>query len=178
MRNAACRRSVGSRGFEVSLAVFGAAGAIFALASFLGRAEPLSAQVKGPLLLLFSEENFGGRCLEVRGTLLDLPREVLEDGSVFDWNDNVRSLKVVSGTWRLCQHGRLNTALDDTELSELVVEEKARSFGWAALVSSGSEGPAEYASAAGWGWAPDVSSVELLSEEALPDWARKPLPGR
>ena len=87
------------------------------------------------------------------------------------------SARVLGGTWRLCQHGRLNTALDDTELSALDISTKARSAGWAALLSAAEEGPGDYASAAGWGWAPEVSSVELVSEEPLPDWARKALPG-
>ena len=111
------------------------------------------------------------------GTLLDMPKEELEGGEIFYWNDNVRSVRVLGGTWRLCQHGRLNTALDDTELSALDISTKARSVGWAALVSAAEDGPGEYASAAGWGWAPEVSSVELVSEERLPDWARKALPG-
>ncbi len=175
---AGCRGAVLSPGW-VTLALAGGAVAIFAVTNFLSRPEAVSAQGEGPLLFLYSEEDFGGRCLEVRGTLLDLPREESEDGCVFDWNDNVRSLKVVSGTWRLCQHGRLNTLIDEQALAEVNVAEKFRGTGWACIVSAGSNGPAEHRSAAGWGWAPgEISSVELLSAESLPDWAIQPLPGQ
>jgi len=157
--------------------VLGGAGLVLVLGGLLSPPAPAGAEVVGPALLLYSEENFGGRCLLVTSTLLDMPKEELEDGTVFYWNDSVKSVRVLGGTWRLCEHGRLNTALDDDELSRLDVSTKARSVGWAALVSAGEEGPGDYPTAAGWGWAPDISSVELVSEEVLPEWARKALPG-
>lgn len=136
-----------------------------------------SAEGEGPTLLLYSEEDFGGRCLVVKGTVLELPKEVTEDGCAFDWNDNVRSLRVLSGTWRLCQHARLNTLLDDEPVSDVDVSKKFRAKGWSCLVSAGPDGPAEHRSAEGWGWVPEISSVELLSSEPLPEWARRALPG-
>ncbi|MGQ9588903.1 MAG: beta/gamma crystallin-related protein [Planctomycetota bacterium] len=137
-----------------------------------------NAQGEGPTLLLFSEEDFGGRCLVVTGSLFELPKEVTEEGCAFDWNDNVRSLRVLSGTWRLCQHARLNTLLDDEPLSDVELSKKFRAKGWSCLVSAGADGPAEHRSAEGWGWVPEISSVELLSSEPLPEWARRALPGQ
>lgn len=159
------------------LAILGAAGCVVLLGVLSPPLARAGGEVRGPAMILYSEENFGGRYFVVTGTLFDMPKEELEDGEIFYWNDNVRSIRVLSGTWRLCQHGRLNTALDDEELSTLDVSAKARSVGWAALVSAGEKGPGEYPSAAGWGWAPDISSIELVSEEVLPEWARKALPG-
>ena len=162
----------------VALGALGVLAAVQMLAGLLGPPGSASAQAGGPMLLLYSEENFQGRCLVVTGTLLELPKEVTEDGCEFDWNDNVRSLKVLSGTWRLCQHARLNTLLDDEPLADVDVSKKFRAKGWTCLVSAGAEGPAEHRSAEGWGWVPEISSVELLSSEPLPEWASKPLPGQ
>lgn len=170
-------RTVVFRGLAILLALAGFL-VILAATGFLERSGPASAQGEGPVLLVYSEEDFGGRCLVVTGSLVDLPKEELEDGSSFDWNDNVRSLRVLSGTWRLCQHGRLNTVLDDLQFTESQIAEKARATGWSALVSAGPGGPSEHPSASGWGWAQDISSIDLLSGEPLPDWARRALPGR
>ena len=141
-----------------------------ALAASLGR-PALKAQGGKPLLILYWEEDFQGRSLEVTDTLPDLPKVEDEHGNVFDWNDEVRSLIVVSGTWRLYQHGRLNTRLDDTPLEELDLRAKEREPGWSTLVSATSAGPLKIPNAAAGGFLREVSSVELVSAEDLPDWA-------
>lgn len=155
--------------------VLGAIVGLYVLAAgALGPPLRASAQGAGPALYLYSEENFGGRCLVVTGTLLDVPKEELRDGTTFYWNDNVKSVVVVSGTWRLCQHGRLNTRLDDTALEELTpaaAKAKGAVAGWSCLVSGSSSGPVEYPTAANGVWGPDISSIELVSERNLPDWA-------
>lgn len=124
-----------------------------------------------PKIILFWEENFEGRSLEVTGSAIDLP--VIGDvfGNEFDWNDEVRSIIVVSGTWRLYQHGRCNTELDQTPLELLDVARKQRRAGWSTLVSATSKGPLELPSAAVGGFFHDISSIELVSEANLPDWA-------
>ena len=135
------------------------------------RGSTATAQVGKPLLILFWEENFQGRSLEVTGSLADLPVETDFFGNKFDWNDEVRSLVVVSGTWRLFQNGRQNTKLDDTPLEVLDVRTKEREAGWSSLVSATSAGPLELPSGAAGGFYHDVSSIELVSGENLPDWA-------
>ncbi len=137
----------------------------------LVRKTPLAAQGGKPLLILYWEEDFQGRSLEVTDTLPDLPRVEDRYGNVFDWNDEVRSVIVVSGTWRLYQNGRLNTKLDDTPLEELDLRAKEREPGWSCLLSATSSGPLKIPSPARGGFLRDVSSVELVSPENLPDWA-------
>jgi hypothetical protein len=83
----------------------------------------------------------------------------------------VRSLVVVSGTWRLWQNGRCNTRLDDTPVEALDVSTKEPEPGWSCLVSATSAGPLELSSGAAGGFLHDVSSIELVSVENLPDWA-------
>ncbi len=143
----------------------------FGLAAVL-RKPPLAAQGDdAPLLILYWEEDFQGRSLEVRGTLADLPSVEDEHGNVFNWNDEVRSVVVVSGAWRLYQNGRLNTRLDDTPLEELDLKGKEREAGWSCLLSATSAGPLKLPSGAVGGFLRDVSSVELVTSENLPDWA-------
>jgi hypothetical protein len=121
-------------------------------------------------LLLFSLPNFQGRSIRLTQTTVDLPIEELENGSQFDWNDNVRSLVVVSGTWRLFQHGRCNTQLDDTPRDALDVSTRPPVSGWSSLVSATSRGQMEIPVPEAGGLHHDVSSIELLSTENLPDW--------
>jgi hypothetical protein len=134
-------------------------------------------QVQAPQIVLYTGENFTGRELVVEGTVFDLPLEEDGDGSLFDWNDNVRSLIVVSGTWRLYQNGRLNTALDETRLEALDIRTKGAALGWSALVSATSAGRLEIPNLAAGGLGEDLSSIELVSQANLPDWVfafRKP----
>jgi len=126
----------------------------------------------GPELTLYTGENFTGRSFVVRATLHDLPRVEDPDGSFFDWNDQIRSIVVTGGTWRLYQHGRCNTQLDETELAELDVSSKDAREGWCSLVSATSSGPLAIANLAGGGIADDLSSIELVSTSLLPDWAQ------
>jgi hypothetical protein len=124
----------------------------------------------GPGLILFSEPGFQGLSLVVNQTLPDLPVARDSEGREFDWNDNVRSAIVLGGTWRLHQHGRCNTELDDTPLERLDLPTKPRVRGWTCLLSATREGPLELSGPEHGGWGEDVSSVELVSERNLPDW--------
>jgi hypothetical protein len=132
---------------------------------------PSSAAETAPKLLIFYEENFQGPSLELSGSLLDLGLIADGNGVEFDWNDHVKSVIVVSGAWRLAQHGRGNTEIDDTPLELLDLRTKRRVPGWSCLLSATSTGPLEIPRAALGGFAPDVSSIELVSEKNLEDWA-------
>ncbi len=156
-------------GIRSKLALLGAGCLFLGLgAALLLRRPALRAQGGKPLLILYWEEDFQGRSLEVTDTLPDLPRVEDRYGNVFDWNDEVRSVIVVSGTWRLYQHGRLNTKLDDTPLEELDLRSKEREPGWSCMLSATSAGPLKIPSGARGGFFRDVSSVELVSHENLP----------
>ncbi|MGQ9591805.1 MAG: beta/gamma crystallin-related protein [Planctomycetota bacterium] len=131
----------------------------------------------GAAIVLYTGEGFQGRSVTLEGTAFDLPAYPDADGSEFNWNDRVRSLVVLGGTWRLYQHGRLNTRLDDTPLEEFRVGSKLPDEGWSTLLSATSAGPLKVADVREFGIGSDISSAELISEENLPDWAlglRKP----
>lgn len=139
------------------------------------RRSTVTAQVKvdpslGPKLILFWEPDFQGPSLEITGTVADMPVIIDANGAEFNWNDNVRSLIVVGGTWRLHQNGRLNTKLDDTPLEILDLRTKETTEGWSCLVSASSTGPLQIANPAAGGFSNDISSVELVSEKNMPDW--------
>ena len=123
-----------------------------------------------PLLILYSAPDFGGRSLEIRDTVVDLPVVEDRDGTRFNWNDEVRSIEVVSGTWRLCQHGRCNTELDETPLAAFVLRDRPVVSGWSSLVSATSRGPLLVSSPERGGLHRDISSIELVSSRNLPDW--------
>jgi hypothetical protein len=129
------------------------------------------AQVSNAKLILYWEPDFQGPSLEVTGTLPDMPVITDDRGAQFDWNDQVRSLVVLSGTWRLHQNGRLNTRLDETPLALLDLVTKERVEGWSCLVSATSRGPLYLPTGAAGGFAYDISSIELVSEDNLADWA-------
>jgi hypothetical protein len=130
--------------------------------------KPLRAGA-GPSITLFWGENFTGRSLTLTGTLYDLPKGT-DEISDFDWNDQVRSMIVTGGTWRLYQHGRLNTLLDDTRIEDFNIAAKTPSFGWSTLVSGVSRGAVEIPELSTAGLMGDISSVELVAVENLPDW--------
>ena len=148
-------------------------GALAALASVIGiRKRPVvSAEAGKALLILYWEEDFQGRSLEVTGSLPDLPVQADANGNHFAWNDEVRSVVVAGGTWRLYQNGRANTKLDETPLEALDVRTKEKESGWSTLVSATSAGPLELRNGAAGGFYRDISSIELVSTENLPDWA-------
>ena len=129
------------------------------------------SQAGGPELWLYSEENFTGRAIRVLGTVLDMPAEENLDGTLFEWNDNVKSLVVMGGTWRLYQHGRLNTQLDDTPVDAVDVRVLPATPGWSALVSAPTGGTLEVPNLQSAGLALDISSIEFLSTESLPSWS-------
>ncbi len=123
-------------------------------------------------IILYSGENFTGRSMTITDTTFDLPSVFNESGEeVFNWNDEVRSVIVVGGTWRLYENGRCNTQLDDTKLQDFSAKLKPVVGGWSSLVSATSMGPFKIPSVAVGGIWRDVSSVELISTQNLPDWA-------
>lgn len=138
--------------------------------AYVSTTGPAQAQIAAqPAIVLYSGIDFTGRSLRVIGTLFDMP--VFEEGEgVFDWNDQVGSIVVESGTWRLYQHGRANTQLDDTDIALFDVTVKAPARGWSAVVSATSQGPLTIADPAVLGIGMDISSVELISSDNLPDW--------
>lgn len=155
----------------LSLTVLGGLSGAAVLLFQSPRPQTAVAQVGSPLLILYWEEDFQGRSLEVTGSIPDLPVVADTFGNTFDWNDEVRSVVVVSGTWRLFQNGRSNTKLDDTPLAALDVRTKEKETGWSTLVSATSKSPLELRSGAVGGFYRDISSIELVSTENLPDWA-------
>jgi hypothetical protein len=149
------------------------------VALVIGLSGPTARSVQGasPQIVLYTGENFTGRSITVEGTIFDFPKFDEPDGSQFDWNDQVRSLVVVGGTWRIYQNGRCNTRLDDTALQALDIGSKQPDEGWSALVSATSTGQLEVSDLSFLGLGKDISSVELVSQTNLPDWAlamRKP----
>ena len=141
-----------------------------AVALLVTRPPVLFGQAGRPEIILYSGEGFTGRELRVQGTLVDLPCEENADGTLFNWNDRVESIVVVSGAWRLYQHGRLNTRLDDTPLAELDVRAQRPAGGWSAVVAATAAGPVEIPDLPAAGLSADISSLELISEDHLPEW--------
>ncbi len=136
-----------------------------------GAREPhVATALLKPEIIFYSQPNFQGRELHLYQDAVDLPVEDLADGTKMLWNDNVASIIVVSGTWRLYQHGRMNTALDDTPRESLDVRTKSPATGWSSLISANSLGPLRIASPELAGIDYDISSVELVSALNLPDW--------
>jgi hypothetical protein len=159
------------RSVLVTLLIVAATGLMLWSLLFPSSGPATAAQESGPLLVLYSEPNFGGISLEVRDSLVDLPVIESSDGAKFDWNDSIRSLRVVSGTWRLYQHGRCNTELDQTPLELLDLASRQPARGWSSLMSATSRGALEAASLETGALADDISSIELVSKSNLPDWA-------
>lgn len=131
-----------------------------------------AAGAAGPLLVVYSGPNFTGRSLEVTGTLADLPVVAASDKEPeFHWNDAIRSLRIVRGSWRFHENGRLNREIDDTPLEALDLSTKAPVAGWSSLLSATSAGPLAIAAVELAGLGLDISSIELVSDQNLPDWA-------
>jgi hypothetical protein len=140
------------------------------LTIFRGQSDLRAAAAGGtPEIILYSEPDFQGRELHLYKDAVDLPFDQLGD-AILPWNDSVGSIVVVSGTWRLYQHGRLNTEIDDTALEALDVRQKAAATGWSSALSATSRGPLRIASPEHAGIGHDISSVQLVSSENLPDW--------
>jgi hypothetical protein len=91
----------------------------------------------------------------------------------------VKSVIVVSGTWKIWRDRRLGREIDDTPLVELDLRTKRCVPSWSCLLSAASTGPFEIPRTALGGFAPDVSSIELAGispkqppgEKNLEDWA-------
>ena len=138
------------------------------------RTPDLTAQVEDrgkPELVIFWENEGRGHTRRITGTQLDMPHSLDEAGEDFSWNDWIKSIVVTRGTWRVYEHGRANTRLDETELAELDIRSKERATGWSCLVSGSADGPVQYDETNTF-FAPDeISSIVLVSEENLPAWA-------
>ncbi len=134
-----------------------------------GRDRQAVAALK-PEIIFYSEPNFQGREFHLFEDAVDLPYEDLPDGTQMLWNDNIGSIVVVSGTWRLYQNGRMNTVLDDTPMELVDVKTQAPVSGWSSVVSATSLGPLKIASPDLLGIGSDISSVQLISILNLPDW--------
>jgi hypothetical protein len=130
-------------------------------------AEPRTA---GPQIILFSEENFQGEQLVITQSMFDLPVVRVPSGEDIDWNDRAQSVLVLGGTWRLYQHGRFNTALDDTAPEVFRAQAKPPRSGWSCIVSAQAVSELAIPSVAHGGLFWDISSVELISAQNLPDW--------
>jgi hypothetical protein len=126
---------------------------------------------QGPAIVLYSGEDFTGEKLVLADTVFDMPVTKDAQGAELNWNDEVRSIVVLGGTWRLYQHGRCNTELDESELAAFDVRTKTPAGGWSCLLSGLSTGPLELPNAAAGGFWRDISSIELVSTQNLPDWA-------
>jgi hypothetical protein len=135
-----------------------------------GRGEHEARAVGRPEIIFYSEPGFQGRELHLYDSSVDLPFDEFADGSVAVWNDSIGSIVVVGGTWRLYQHGRWNTLLDDTPIERLDVTRMQCVSGWSNVLSANSAGPLRIASLEYGGLGPDISSVQLVSSENLPDW--------
>jgi hypothetical protein len=142
------------------------------IALLVSRGDNVQAAAGGkPEIIFYSEPDFQGRELHILEDTVDLPFEDLADGAQMLWNDNIGSILVVSGTWRVYQHGRMNTVLDDTPRAALDVYSKPATSGWSSLLSGTSRGALAVASPELMGIGRDISSVQLVSWENLPDWA-------
>jgi len=126
-----------------------------------------------PEIVIYSLPNFKGNSLRISKNTLDLPLEELEDGTIFDWNDNVGSVRVIGGTWRLYQQGRFNRELDDTPEERVDINTTRSVSGWSNIISATSKGPLEIKVMEEAGMDRDVSSIRLISENILPDWVNQ-----
>jgi hypothetical protein len=123
-----------------------------------------------PEIIFYSEPGFQGHALHISEDAVDLPFEEFADGTKLLWNDNVGSIVVVSGTWRIFQHGRMNTLLDDTPRELLNLAAMPPVKGWSSVLSATSRGPLRLASLELGAIGADISSVQLVSSQNLPDW--------
>jgi hypothetical protein len=97
------------------------AGALAAITAVSGPA----AQARGPGLIVYQEDNYGGDSREIRDDQPDL-----------DWihfDDRISSLEVHRGTWELCEHshyrGRCITVNHDvSKLDRLGFDDKISSI--------------------------------------------------
>ena len=131
-----------------------------------------------PGLEIFMKENFQGPSVVVTGgSLIDMPVLKDQNGVEINWNDHVGSVIVHGGTWALYEHGRAGTELDDTPLDQLDLGTKRKIDGWCCLISASSKGPLSIPRPALGGFTRGVSSIVLVSEKNLPDWALPPAYG-
>jgi hypothetical protein len=143
---------------------------IFGYVSWSGRL--VAGAAGGAQIILYEGEDFTGNSVTLGDTCFDLPvHKNASSTEEFNWNDEVRSIVIVKGTWRLYQNGRCNTLLDDSTAAETSVKGRLPVGGWSTLISATSRGPLRIPNVAAGGIWRDVSSVELVSDQNLPDWA-------
>ena len=79
-----------------------------------------------------------------------------ETGEELSWDENISSVVVRGGTWRLCEASDFNRV----------------SGGWSTLVSAGMHGELRQSASECGGWTNDsISSIQLVSEGGMEDWA-------
>jgi hypothetical protein len=123
-----------------------------------------------PRLHAFKHVSFNGDYLDIAGDTPTLPKTeegvvIDEENACRDWNDQITSIIVVQGTWRLYQHANFNKDEDGNAVD-----------GWSCLVSGSDAAPdgVRYPRPASLGFGnDDISSIELVSEQNLPDWVRR-----
>lgn len=116
------------------------------------------------LLVVYMGENQTGRSLTVTSSLPDLPVLTDENGDEFDWNDQIVSIEVRKGVWRLYEHGRFNTELDDTPIEDWVRSNRESVDGWSCVVFPPASGSPAYGTENGPLRRRLISSIEMLSE--------------
>ena len=142
---------------------------ILMVASFLfslihsGAARKVSA-ASSAKIRVFEHVSFLGANLDIQQSTRVLPSipDSANPDDVFDWNDKISSIIVIKGTWRLYEHSNFN--LD--ECGNAVP-------GWVYVVSGSDNAPGgiAYPCPPSAGFKNDeISSIELVSEENLPDW--------
>ena len=115
-------------------------GVAAALLAGLVKTPGSAAQSREPELVVYSGPNFTGESMRLTQSAFDLLNERDARAGEQVWNDRIRSMIVVSGTWVIYQNGRGNTVIDDTPLESLDIREKAPDKGWSCLVSATSTG--------------------------------------
>ena len=112
-----------------------------------------SAEEASPRLVVYADADFSGRSLTITDTLIDMPKS--DD---FDWNDQISSIEVLEGTWRLYEHGRLH------QLRERKRGEPNRVGGWSCVITA----PARISGTDGRFGDNSISSIERIANHTIP----------
>jgi hypothetical protein len=139
------------------------------------RAGDSKAQGQGAEAVIYWEEEGVRRTLVINETILDMPLGTDAAGDEYSWNDQITKIEVVRGTFRVYQHGRSNTELDDTKLDALDVRTKSPAMGWSCLISASAHGSVVYDKTNGVFPPNEISSIEVISDQTLPTWAQTTL---
>ena len=109
-----------------------------------GRKSTRAAEIE-----VFWDTGFEGRSLVITDSLAELPTFTTETGEEFSWDENISSIVLRAGTWRLCQESDFNRPRG----------------GWSVLVSAGEHGVVRQSASECGGWTNDgISSIQLVSD--------------